>query len=170
MEELQNIAMLHYHATPPNVRGKAEEFFYAMDRDGDGKVNERDFMSFMRERRLDRLLDYRLFEKIDMDGDGFLGFEGVMTLYYLIKSGRPHCDWCRKFIPGVFFSCIRCFESRSSFILCRTCYQSDDCDHAPYHDGATHFLDNYTLLEFTKQSSLQHHQQVYFASLAALPT
>lgn len=168
MEELQNIAMLHYNATTPDAKVKVKQFFYSMDRDADGKINERDFLSFMREQKLDHLRDGGFFEKIDMDGDGALCFEEVITLYYLIRSGRPHCDWCRKFIPGVFFSCIRCFKSQSSFILCRTCYQSNDCDHASDHGGATTFIDNYTLLDTLKQFPLHSNQQAEASSPGAI--
>ncbi|XP_022848897.1 uncharacterized protein LOC111371238 isoform X3 [Olea europaea var. sylvestris] len=69
-----------------------------------------------------------------------------MTLYYIIKTGRPFFSFCDNFMPGIFFSCVGC-----SFTLCRGCYTSSKCDHN--RNGRTRYLDNYTLLQVTRDTT-----------------
>ncbi|KAH6833084.1 hypothetical protein C2S53_005722, partial [Perilla frutescens var. hirtella] len=158
MEELRNIAELHYEAASPRVRHLASNFFNSMDEDGDGKVDVWEFLSFVWRKGYAHLGNEELFKELDVAGNGALGFDEVMTLYYIMKSGRPICDGCRKFIHGVFFSCVQCFRSaRNSFNLCCRCYKhSHGCGHT--HPGGTDFLDNYTLLQTIRESSLITHR------------
>ncbi|XP_047955135.1 uncharacterized protein LOC125201188 isoform X1 [Salvia hispanica] len=87
-----------------------------------------------------------LFDELDVDSDGTLDFFEVLTLLYIIKSGRPQCDCCEKIIPGVFFSCTECFKNpKSSFDLCKDCFMKGSCDHK--HGGRAQFLDSHTLLQ-----------------------
>lgn len=124
MEELQKIAMLQYKAASPEVQELALEFFKCMDTDGDGKVDVEEYLSFMAEQGCGAVQNRQFFNQLDVDSKGSLDFNQVMTLYYVIKSGRPNCDRCGDFIPGIFFSCVFCFRARSSFSLCQTCYFS----------------------------------------------
>ncbi|KAH6788407.1 hypothetical protein C2S51_003413 [Perilla frutescens var. frutescens] len=158
MEELRNIATLHYGAASPTVQRLARNFFNSMDTDRDGKVDVWEFLSFMSRKGYAHLGNRRFFEELNVAGNGALGFWEVMTLYYVMKSGRPVCDWCGEFIPGVFFSCVQCFRAaRNSFNLCRDCYDhSDECAHT--NTGGTDFLDNYTLLQTIRESSLVIHR------------
>lgn len=151
MEELHDIATAHYEAGNRKVQELAHEFFDSMDTDGDGHVDLPEFLIFMRQEGYAHLGNPHFFNELDRDGDGSLDFFEVMTVYYIIKSGRPFCSWCGNFIPGIFFSCAECYKSpRGSFNLCRVCYGSKKCSHN--HNGRAQFLDNFTLLE-TKASS-----------------
>ncbi|KAK6161110.1 hypothetical protein DH2020_004491 [Rehmannia glutinosa] len=153
MEELRGIAKSHYRAGSPEVQALAHKFFKSLDTDGDGRVDLPEFLSFMRQEGYAQMRNPYFFKELDRDGNGTLDFWEVMTLYYIIKSGRPFCDWCGNFIPGIFFSCVECFKRpESSFSLCRDCYRSEKCSHNHY--GKTQFLDNYTLLEAQKDSAL----------------
>ncbi|KAK6161190.1 hypothetical protein DH2020_004571 [Rehmannia glutinosa] len=147
------IAKSHYRAGSPEVQALAHKFFKSLDTDGDGRVDLPEFLSFMRQEGYAQMRNPYFFKELDRDGNGTLDFWEVMTLYYIIKSGRPFCDWCGNFIPGIFFSCVECFKRpESSFSLCRDCYRSEKCSHNHY--GKTQFLDNYTLLEAQKDSAL----------------
>ncbi|PIN15646.1 hypothetical protein CDL12_11700 [Handroanthus impetiginosus] len=96
------------------------------------------------------------FKLLDTNGNGKLDFVQVMTLYYIIKSGRPFCDSCNEFIPGIFFSCVECFKSPERlYNLCSDCYWYTKRDH--HHNGRVQFLDNYTLLETKRDSSFARH-------------
>ncbi|KAG8369783.1 hypothetical protein BUALT_Bualt14G0049600 [Buddleja alternifolia] len=153
MEELREIAKAHYQAGSPEVQALAHDFFKSMDTDGDERVDLPEFLSFMRQEGYTHLPSANFFNELDKDGNGTLDFYEVMALYYIIKSGRPFCDWCGDFIPGVFFSCVECFKNPgNSFNLCRKCYQSTNCNHN--HNGRVQFLDNYTLLETKRDPTL----------------
>ncbi|KAK4425389.1 hypothetical protein Salat_1732900 [Sesamum alatum] len=105
-----------------------------MDTDGDGKVDLSEFLTFMRREGYSHMRSPYFFSELDHDGNGALDFSEVMTLYYIIKSGRPFCDCCGNFIPGIFFSCVECFKNpQSSFNLCHDCYCSTKCNHN--HNG-----------------------------------
>ncbi|KAL2463501.1 Ca2+ sensor (EF-Hand superfamily) [Forsythia ovata] len=153
MEELREIARAHYRAGSPEVQALAYEFFKSLDTNGDGRVQLHEFLAFMRQEGHSRMYNTYFFQQLDCDHNGTLDFVEVMTLYYIIKSGRPFCDWCGLFIPGIFFSCVECFESpHGCFTLCRDCYKSKNCDHN--HNGRVQFLDNYTLLETKRTSAM----------------
>ncbi|KAI3469864.1 hypothetical protein Pfo_026527 [Paulownia fortunei] len=153
MEELREIAKAHYRAGSPEVQALAYEFYQSMDTDGDDRVDLSEFLAFMRQEGYSHMHNPYFFNELDQDGNGTLDFSEVMTLYYIIKSGRPFCDCCGKFIPGIFFSCVECFKnSENTFDLCRDCYRSTKCNHK--HDGRAQFLDNYTLLQANRDSAL----------------
>ncbi|XP_057772254.1 uncharacterized protein LOC130991855 isoform X2 [Salvia miltiorrhiza] len=153
MEELREIARAHYRAGSPQVQALAYEFYQSMDSDGDGRVDLSEFLAFMRQEGYSYMQNTNFFDELDLDGNGTLDFSEVMTLYYIIKSGRPFCDCCGKFIPGIFFSCVECFKNpKTSFDLCRDCYRAARCDHN--HGGRAQFLDNHTLLQAMRDSAL----------------
>lgn len=151
MNELREIAQTHYGAAPQNVQQLANDFFNSMDTDGDDKVDLQEFLSFMKQEGYTNMSNPHFFKLLDKDSNGKLDFTEVLTLYYILKSGRPFCDCCGKFIPGIFFSCVECFKHReSSYHLCRDCYGSKKSKHD--HNGRSQFLDNYTMLEVKRDT------------------
>ncbi|KAL8048291.1 hypothetical protein ABFX02_07G054500 [Erythranthe guttata] len=156
MDELRETAKAHYRAGSPEVQQLAYDFFKSMDTDGDGRVDLSEFLAFMRaqEGRYSNMRNRYFFDELDQDANGTLDFSEVMSLYYIIKSRRPFCDFCGQFIPGIFFSCVECFNDSSGapFDLCPVCYKAKSCKHE--HDGRVQFLDNYTLLETKRDSDL----------------
>ncbi|KAJ0557340.1 putative parvalbumin, EF-hand domain pair [Helianthus annuus] len=147
MEELSKIAMAYYQASTDHLQTLARDFFTAMDHDGEGKIDLREFLEFMKEEGCHHMTNPFMFNQLDLDKNGTLDFVEVMTLYYIIKSGRPFCDHCRKFITSTFLTCVGCLEDPSdrSFHLCLDCYSRQVCDHT--HNDMSRFLDNYSLLE-----------------------
>ncbi|KAL1535640.1 hypothetical protein AAHA92_28397 [Salvia divinorum] len=169
MEELREIAKAHYEASPPRVQTLADEFCRSMDSDGDGRVDLSEFLAFMRHEGYLYMQNPSFFDELDVDGNGTLDFSEVMTLYYIIRSGRPFCGCCAKFIPGVFFSCVECFKNpRTSFDLCRDCYRTRRCDHN--HGGRAQFLDNHTLLQAMRDPALANASGVTFHEAWNRPT
>ncbi|KAJ9700812.1 hypothetical protein PVL29_006230 [Vitis rotundifolia] len=84
----------------------------------------------------------RFFQELDRDGNGRLDFNEFLTLFYIIKSRRPFCDGCEIFLKGLFFTCVKCHESRNdTFDLCSACYRGKRFIHR--HAA---ILDVYTLL------------------------
>ncbi|GJV48891.1 serine/threonine-protein phosphatase [Tanacetum coccineum] len=125
-----------------------------MDNDGDVKIDEKEFLEFMWDERCLQMKNPSIFKQLDLDRNGTLNFVKVMTLYYIVKSRRPFCDHCKKFISSTYLTCAGCLEDPigGSFYLCLDCYMSQKCDHS--HDGLSRFLDNYSLLEAMKKSKL----------------
>ncbi|KAL7105623.1 hypothetical protein ACP275_07G055400 [Erythranthe tilingii] len=156
MDELRETAKAHYRAGSPEVQQLAYDFFKSMDTDEDGRVDLSEFLAFMRAQEgfYSNMRNRYFFNELDQDSNGTLDFSEVMSLYYIIKSRRPFCDFCGQFIPGIFFSCVECFNDSSGapFDLCPVCYKAKSCKHE--HDGRVQFLDNYTLLETKRDSDL----------------
>ncbi|XP_073149935.1 uncharacterized protein [Henckelia pumila] len=151
-QELRQIAKSYYLAGSQEVQRLAHEFFDSMDMDRDGGVDILEFLEFMKEEGYTRMQDPKFFRDLDVDSNGTLDFDEVMTAYYINKSGRPFCDKCKNFIPGIYFSCVQCYRNpKDSFNLCSDCYRSRKCDHK--HDGRAQFLDNFALLEAMKSNS-----------------
>ncbi|KAL8491125.1 hypothetical protein ACS0TY_022961 [Phlomoides rotata] len=148
MDQLRAISDAHYQAAPPAVRTLACDFFKELDADRDGRVSLHEFLELMKHQGHTRLANPYIFMELDRDGNGTLDFWEVLTLYYIIKSGRPLCECCGILIPGTFFSCVECFDRShggSSYSLCIYCYTSNKSVHN--HDGRQQFLDTFTLLE-----------------------
>ncbi|XP_076885880.1 uncharacterized protein LOC143535542 [Bidens hawaiensis] len=147
MEEISKIAMAYYQASTDHLQQLARDFFSTMDHDGDGKIDLREFLEFLKEQGCGQRTNTFMFNQLDLDGNGTLDFFEVMMLYYIIKSGRPFCDYCKKFITSTYLTCVGCLEDPNdrSFHLCLDCYSRQVCDHT--HDDMSRFLDNYSLLE-----------------------
>ncbi|XP_028108584.1 uncharacterized protein LOC114307375 [Camellia sinensis] len=108
----------------------------------------------MRDEGHHKMNNRHFFELLDREGNGSLKFMEVMSLYYIIKSGRPFCEGCDEFIPGMFFTCSECFENGTNnpFCVCPMCFENERFIH-PSHKSNL-FLDNYTLLEAKRQSAM----------------
>ncbi|KAI7749203.1 hypothetical protein M8C21_028258 [Ambrosia artemisiifolia] len=69
MEELSRLAMAHYQASTDHFRTLAGNFFKAMDHDGDGKIDKREFLEFMKEEGHSRMNNTSIFYQFDHDGN-----------------------------------------------------------------------------------------------------
>ncbi|OMO95426.1 Calcium-binding EF-hand [Corchorus olitorius] len=147
MDEIRETALAYYAKLPESKKEEASEFFRSMDTNGDGKINVREYTAGLNRLGKTGINNVGFFKELDRDGNGTLDFEEVMTLFYLIESGRIYyCDGCGAFLKGVYFTCLTCFNSgpakRNSFDLCCSCYGNNNFNH--HHD---HFVDNYVLLQ-----------------------
>ncbi|KAJ9540155.1 hypothetical protein OSB04_026661 [Centaurea solstitialis] len=155
MEELMEIAKAYYEKSSNEHQKLARDFFYAMDHDGDGKIDQKEFIEFLIDEGYSQITRLSFFRQLDLDGNGTLDFYEVMTLYYILKSGRPFCDKCKMFIPNTYFTCVGCLEDGggvSSVHLCLPCYTAQRCDHT--HNGLSRYVDNYSLLEVMRKANL----------------
>ncbi|KAI8003458.1 hypothetical protein LOK49_LG08G02582 [Camellia lanceoleosa] len=150
MESIRQTAQVYYKTMPGNVRSLAKEFFKKMDRNEDGKVSMAEFAGFMAEVGYVAMNNTSFFEEINKNKNGELDFDDVKTLYYILESGRPLCGGCRKFIKGMYFTCVTCFTCKAqSFCLHRDCFGSGEYIHR--HSD---FVDNYALLESIRREGL----------------
>lgn len=146
MDKIRRIARAHYNAGSERTKNLAHQFLDAMDEDGDDHVDIYEFMEFMKEEGHEGMDNPAFFDFLDRDGSGTLDFWEVMTLYYIMKSGRPFCRSCNEFLTDVYFACVECYESpEGSYCLCLHCYSGFNWAHD--HNRRPRFLDNYTLLE-----------------------
>ncbi|KAG9148774.1 hypothetical protein Leryth_018095 [Lithospermum erythrorhizon] len=154
MEELHEIASAHIKGGPEELQEASEEFFDALDTDGDGEIDYEEFMSFMEEGGgYPRDLCEALFDQLDEEEDGTLDFDKISTLFYILKSGRPFCDACDNFIPGVYFTCVTCFQRPGqSFDVCLRCYKRRRWEH--YHRDGVCFVDCFAMLHGMRESML----------------
>ncbi|KAK2966000.1 hypothetical protein RJ640_016807 [Escallonia rubra] len=111
------------------------------------------------------------FDLLDTDRNKTLDFAEVMTVVYMVKSGRPFCKHRSNFIIDVYFTCVDCFENPDGgFPVCLDCYCRHDFDHH-HKNGPSRFLDNYTLLEVKKNKDTNQVTTVYFdAQLRSQPS
>nr|GMD59808.1 Ca2+ sensor (EF-Hand superfamily) [Ipomoea batatas] len=148
MDHLRQIAEAYYEASESEIQSKVQDFFKTLDSDKNGRINKTEFISFMREEGHHRMSNPRFFSLIDTDRDGSLDFSEVLTLLYIVRSGRPFCDCCGSFIPTTFFTCAHCHAVN----LCISCYRNRRYSHD--HPGQrARFLDNYAQLLDAKKSS-----------------
>ncbi|CAH1426982.1 unnamed protein product [Lactuca virosa] len=150
MEEVSRMAKAYYHASPVDLQKLFIGFFCAMDDDGNGKIDKKEFLEFMNDEGGGKSTKFSIFNLLDVDKNGTLDFYEMMTAFYIIMSERPFCDSCEKFITSSYFTCVGCLENQieSSFDLCLDCYYMKKCVHT--HNGSDRFLDNHSLLAITK--------------------
>ncbi|KAD5508765.1 hypothetical protein E3N88_16468 [Mikania micrantha] len=154
MEELRFIARASYRASSSHVQRLARGFFASMDHDGDGKIDQREFLAFMKEAGHSKMCNRFFFNQLDVNKDGTLDFSEVMMVYYIIQSGRPFCDCCDHFITSTYFTCVTCLEHPNArpYYLCLRCYDGRRFNH--HHGTSTRFVDSYSLLEYLTKLKL----------------
>ncbi|KAD5508770.1 hypothetical protein R6Q59_030615 [Mikania micrantha] len=154
MEELRRIAMASYHASSSQLQKLGHDFFDSMDHDGNRKIDQREFLEFMREAGHNKMSNMYFFNQLDINKDGHLDFTEVMMVYYIIQSGRPFCDCCNRFVTSTYLTCVTCLEDPNAcpYYLCLDCYAHPRFDHL--HDRTSQFVDNYSLLEYLTKSKL----------------
>lgn len=166
MQELIKTAEIYYRSCSPAVRDAAHKFFEDIDHDNDGKVSLHEFLEFMRQEGHAKMSSRDFFKTLDRKGRGTLDFTGVLTLFYIIQSGRPFCHGCDVFIAGMYFTCSKCYQSDNNVIfLCPKCFDKGLYTHS--HE-CNQFLDNYALLGLERKRviararthSIQQHQVI----------
>ncbi|CAL5337352.1 unnamed protein product [Camellia sinensis] len=149
------IAEIYFNTSSENLKQLIEDFFNSMDEDHDKKVSLSEFLNNMKEEGLVKAENPpEMFKALDVNHDGSLDFKEVMALYYVIKSGRPFCGGCGKFIPGMFFSCSICFDNEDDkFCVCPKCFSNENKSYTHKHMPG-HFLDNFALLEAKRKMAM----------------
>ncbi|KAI4318182.1 hypothetical protein L6164_025985 [Bauhinia variegata] len=142
MEEAHQVAEAIFENLP---KRKAEELLKSIDKNGDDKISVEELKGYLKKADLKAMAKSNIFSLIDRNKDGYLQFDEVVTLSYVINSSRPVCNHCKKLIPGAFLTCKDCHwkkPAKESYNLCIGCYKGGKYKHK--HDE---FLDNYTLFE-----------------------
>ncbi|XP_028071621.1 uncharacterized protein LOC114273987 [Camellia sinensis] len=95
-----------------------------------------------------------MFNALDVNHDGSLDFKEVMALYYVIKSGRPFCGGCGKFIPGMFFSFRYVLTMKMTSSAFAPSVLAMKIKVTPTNICPGHFLDNFALLEAKRKMTM----------------
>ncbi|ESR33029.1 hypothetical protein CICLE_v10005927mg [Citrus x clementina] len=158
MEALRKVALAYYNSGTDQERSLFNQFFQSMDKDGNGRVSYREYSDFMSQKAHDENMRTRyFFNQLDIDRSGGLDFNEVLTLYYILKSGRPICGQCKIFITNEYFACMKCFETGSAaYSICLECFRAKGSlnhNHVRFN-----FVDNFSLLESLRKKPLPNHQ------------
>uniref|UniRef100_A0A3N7FBD7 EF-hand domain-containing protein n=1 Tax=Populus trichocarpa TaxID=3694 RepID=A0A3N7FBD7_POPTR len=146
MDDLHKIAKAYYTTANEESKSQGKSFFKRMDHDGSGGITIQEYLAYMKRERYTKMANRPFFDYLNKSRTGELDFMEVMTLFYIIKSGRKICDGCGGLLKGTFFSCTDCFANDDeSFNLCSKCFTERKYVH-PHK----HFLDNYIILENMK--------------------
>nr|GMD65628.1 Ca2+ sensor (EF-Hand superfamily) [Ipomoea batatas] len=159
MDHLQQIAKAYYLAGSSELQAGLQDLFYIVDTNVDGRIDKHEFISLLTQHSVDKERDTDncriLFNELDIDGNGTLDFWEFMTLLYIYESKRPSCDGCGKFIPATYFTCVDCHaDLHTQFNLCIGCYENRRSSGHKHRGKPAVFLDNYTLLDVKRSSSL----------------
>jgi hypothetical protein len=146
MDELHKIARAYYITANEESKSQGRRFFKSIDHDGSRGITIQEYLPYMKRNGHTKMANRPFFDYLNVSGTGELEFMEVMTLFYIIKSGRKFCDGCDGLLKGTFFSCTDCFDlDDESFNLCGECFTESSYVH-PHR----HFLDNYIILENMK--------------------
>ncbi|XP_041022317.1 uncharacterized protein LOC121263476 [Juglans microcarpa x Juglans regia] len=143
MEEIREVAKAYYVNLTEQQQEKAQDDFRKMKLENNKSMSLTDFLDFSMQENYPESVACSLFKDLDVNGDGSLDFDEFIILFYLYQSKRLlYCRGCETFLNGVYFTCIKCFDSSSnSYDLCSLCYRNKRIQH---HHAV--FLDNYALL------------------------
>ncbi|KAG6778225.1 hypothetical protein POTOM_018079 [Populus tomentosa] len=147
MDELHKIARAYYTTADEESKLQGKRFFNSIDHDGNRGITIQEYLAYMKRNGHTKMANRPFFGYLNESRTGELEFMEVMTLFYIIKSGRKFCDGCDVLLKGTFFSCTDCFaDDDESFNLCSECLTESKYVH-PHRQ----FLDNYIILENMKK-------------------
>lgn len=152
MEELRETAFAYYRDAPKDMQLSVEHFFREMDRDAKDRVSRQDFLEYMKmDEDCAHMSNHSFFDALKTEESEELVFMDVVTLFYILYSGRPFCNGhCKNFIKGSYFTCVKCYDnSTDTFNVCASCY----LDRKYVHQHRN-FLDNYLLPEAKRREAL----------------
>ncbi|XP_042993070.1 uncharacterized protein LOC122319185 [Carya illinoinensis] len=152
MKEIREVAKAYYENSTEQQKKEAQDAFQKMKSENNNTISLTDFLDIFLPDSFPKSVACSLFEdQLDVNRDGILDFNEFITLFYLHQSKRLlYCHGCEKFLTGLYFTCVKCFDSTSnSYDICSLCYQNKNLQH---HTDAV-FLDNYALLRRKKPSS-----------------
>ncbi|KAM5553381.1 hypothetical protein ABKV19_025542 [Rosa sericea] len=152
MEELRQTALAYYRDATEDMQREVDHLFQEMDRDAKDRVSRQDFLEYMKmDEDCAHMSNPSFFDVLKKDESEDLDFVDVITLFYILYSGRPFCNGdCKNFIKGSYFTCVKCYDnSTDTFNVCAACYL--DAKYVHQHEK---LLDNYLLPEAKRREAL----------------
>ncbi|KAL7126500.1 hypothetical protein ABFS83_14G192100 [Erythranthe nasuta] len=134
MEEIREMAWAYHARATKEEREMFMEYFKSLDADGDKKISRGEFKLLV----TSVLSDDKLFDELDVDGDGSLSLNEVLPLFYMHKVSIPKCGGgCSKLLLNSYFTCLLC--QNDAYHLCCSCYRTRSYQHT--HSRSS-FIDN----------------------------
>ncbi|KAL5542402.1 hypothetical protein UlMin_010112 [Ulmus minor] len=151
MEELRQMGLTYHSAATQEIKDMVEEFYKEMDPKDNGYVKFKEFSAYMETIGCQHLSSDEFFDLLKQPGHEELYIEDVITLFYIINSQRPFCGGkCRKFVTGVYFTCVKCFDgSASTFSVCPQCFDGEQYKHEHKE-----FLDPMVILHLKRELAI----------------
>ena len=100
MEDLRKTALAYYKDAPESVRQEVEDFSQKLGRGADDRVSRHNFLKYMKkDEDCAHMSTQSFFDVLKKEESKELDFIDVMTLFYIIYSGRPFCNGdCKEYI------------------------------------------------------------------------
>ncbi|XP_062077207.1 uncharacterized protein LOC133782063 isoform X1 [Humulus lupulus] len=168
MEDLRQTALAYYTAATDDIRHVVDEFFREMDPKGNGYVKFKEFSAYMETMGCPNMSSEEFYDELKQCGNDELYQDDIITLFYIIQSNRPFCGGkCKKFVKGMYFTCLRCFDfdhcdyeinqsstsTTATFSVCSQCYAEGHFEHRHQE-----FLDPIVLLNLKRMKALSNKQ------------
>ncbi|XP_062079514.1 uncharacterized protein LOC133783962 [Humulus lupulus] len=164
MEDLRQTALAYYMAAKNDIRHVVDGFFREMDPNDNGYVTFEEFSAYMETMGCPNMSSEEFYDELKQCGNDELYQDDIITLFYIIQSNRPLCGGkCKKFVKGMYFTCLRCFDfdhcdyeinqsstsTTAAFSVCSQCYTDKHFEHRHQE-----FLDPIALLNLKRQEAL----------------
>ncbi|XP_062104442.1 uncharacterized protein LOC133815644 [Humulus lupulus] len=149
MDDLRVTATAYHeflrHETKLAIKAFAEEMETKEFRD---KIKFDDFSKYMSTIGFPHFGSQKFFDQLRREDRDHLVYADIVTLLYIIQSGRPFCQGkdCannKLIITGVYFTCVKCFLQHCDyhFNVCPNCFYNERYEH-PHKE----FLDPMVML------------------------
>ena len=158
MEDLRHTAYACHEAAKEELDEAINAFFDEMDTNRDKRISFDEFKRYMKTVDCERYGSKRhFFDKLTRHNNDYLEYCDVVMLLYIVNCGRPFCQECERFIEGLYFTCVQCFEKEGdyAFNFCPSCYYINK-NHDHCHKE---FMDPISLLRLKKKKELVEGQQ-----------
>ncbi|XP_030478668.1 uncharacterized protein LOC115695736 [Cannabis sativa] len=165
MEDLRQTALAYYMGATDDIRHVVDEFFEEMDPNDNGYVKFKEFSAYMETMGCCNMSSEEFYEELKQSGNDGLFADDIITLFYIIHSGRPFCGGkCKKFVKGLYFTCLKCFDDETSgstsFSVCSQCYADRHFEHLHQE-----FLDPIVLLNLKRMEALSNKHNTTVTSI-----
>ncbi|KAL5542391.1 hypothetical protein UlMin_010101 [Ulmus minor] len=155
MEELRQMGLTYYSAATQEIKDIVAEFNKEMDPKNNGYVKFKEFSAYMETIGCQHLSSDEFFDLLKQPRYEELYTDDVITLFYIINSKRPFCGGkCRKFVTGMYFTCVKCFDgSGSTFSVCPQCFVGEQYKHEHKE-----FLDPMVIIHLKRELAINQPQ------------
>ncbi|KAF4351611.1 hypothetical protein F8388_003264 [Cannabis sativa] len=164
MDDLHDTATAYYDLLKHETKLAIKAFCEEMETKVPDKISFEEFSKYMNIVGFSQFGSKKFFDQLRRRGRDHLIFADIITLLYIIESGRPFCQGTNcenNFIPGMYFTCVKCFFENNCdyfFNVCPKCFYNGHYKHCHKE-----FLDPIVMLRLkTKQDQSSSNNDVTY--------